>query len=410
MEVWTESQERLEAELGRLNHKASRIGAAPILYKFLRSETRTRTVTETYQGTTTKTSFPVLAHLYEVSGLDIAVDGWTIVGEIHPGDPEPVFITTPHPGTDPVDFSPYRSSPFSCDHCKAKRYRKQTYIIRHTDGREMRIGSACLRGYVGKDQAAIILFRDHIHHRLAGEGEDYWWDDEVLQRRVRPLFRVRDLIVWAEYLKEDMGGWVFKCTGGPSTNRIAADHVREGFLLAPGENFGFKPDLLRKAEESYDRVREFFRKLPPQEPGSFGDKLAAALAVERVPWEFASLTAYAGQWMRSEEAKAEREREAVKSRHVGQIGDRVEMDVDLVHRVTYNNRFTGELAYIYMLKDIDGNRLKWFTGVELDAAVGDILHIRGTVKDHVEYNGAEETVLTRVRVSEEKVDTTGVVT
>jgi len=51
---------------------------------------------------------------------------------------------------------------------------------------------------------------------------------------------------------------------------------------------------------------------------------------------------------------------------------------------------------IYVMEDKDGNGFKRFSsGPELDE--GEFLTLKATVKDHGEYQGTKETVLTRVK-------------
>lgn len=98
------------------------------------------------------------------------------------------------------------------------------------------------------------------------------------------------------------------------------------------------------------------------------------------------------------------------SKYVGSIGAKVEAQVKLVgiHKYTTNFSYYGETNYIYSMEDTEGNIFVWKTTSLLDVTAkngedldfirkGDTMCIRGTVKEHNEYNGTQQTVLTRCK-------------
>ena len=102
--------------------------------------------------------------------------------------------------------------------------------------------------------------------------------------------------------------------------------------------------------------------------------------------------------------------------HIGNIKDRIELTVTLIgdyEFVSYYG-YIENLNHIYTLKDEDGNMFVWKTsntlgmdtmddnGDEIWYGVrkGDKIQIKATVKDHSEYKGTPQTVLTRVKVTE----------
>lgn len=98
------------------------------------------------------------------------------------------------------------------------------------------------------------------------------------------------------------------------------------------------------------------------------------------------------------------------SEYLGNIGDKIELEVRLIGRHKYHTHFTyfGETNYIYTMEDANGNTLVWKTTSLLDVPVkngeeidfirtGDMMRIKGTVKEHSEYKGAKQTVLARCK-------------
>lgn len=88
------------------------------------------------------------------------------------------------------------------------------------------------------------------------------------------------------------------------------------------------------------------------------------------------------------------------SQYVGEIGETVEMNLTLANVFTYKTHFTysGETNYIYKFTDAEGNTLIWKTGKPLHIETGNAVTVKGTIKEHSEYNGDKQTVLTRCKV------------
>lgn len=121
---------------------------------------------------------------------------------------------------------------------------------------------------------------------------------------------------------------------------------------------------------------------------------------------------------KEQEAKMEAERlakEAEKARikalkaisqHVGQVGDKLDLTATFDHTAWFECRsFTGygtTTMYIHTFKDADGNVLIWKTSNGLGSMglqEGDLVQIKGTVKDHSEYKDEKQTVLTRCKIT-----------
>lgn len=101
-------------------------------------------------------------------------------------------------------------------------------------------------------------------------------------------------------------------------------------------------------------------------------------------------------------AKAQAEKAAAAaSRHVGEVGQRLEVTVTAVREAVFYRQvawgYRGqEAVYITTLRDSEGNTFV-VKSPAFRAQVGETLTIRGTVKEHSEYRGELQTVLNRVR-------------
>lgn len=99
------------------------------------------------------------------------------------------------------------------------------------------------------------------------------------------------------------------------------------------------------------------------------------------------------------EKEAAKEKEIKVSNYQGNIKDRITFNFVSCKCVTsfetYINYYVQTLTYIYKFTDEKGNVYIWKTQKNLENEKGTIT---GTVKEHTEYNGVKQTVLTRCKI------------
>lgn len=102
---------------------------------------------------------------------------------------------------------------------------------------------------------------------------------------------------------------------------------------------------------------------------------------------------------RERQERLEAARKAV-SQWVGEVGERIEIKGTFEHTAWYKTRdpFGQEVTrYVHTFKDNQGNKFVWKTGCGVNLEYGNPVELRGTVKDHSEYDGERQTVLLRVK-------------
>ena len=90
------------------------------------------------------------------------------------------------------------------------------------------------------------------------------------------------------------------------------------------------------------------------------------------------------------------------SEYIGNVGDKLELMVKLVAYHTYETHITyrGETHYVYHFCDEAGNSIIWNTTAWQDIDEGKHYMLKGTIKEHSEYKGDKQTVLTRCRIKD----------
>lgn len=97
--------------------------------------------------------------------------------------------------------------------------------------------------------------------------------------------------------------------------------------------------------------------------------------------------------------EAERKAKAEKSSYFGNVGDKVDgLEVTFKNEFFYETQFGGMCIYIF--EDADGHQFKWSTSTGFSTSLEReaVIRIKGTIKEHSEYNGIKQTVLTRCKL------------
>lgn len=110
-----------------------------------------------------------------------------------------------------------------------------------------------------------------------------------------------------------------------------------------------------------------------------------------------------GDAARKAEWESKRQEAAAQSLYVGEQGKRIRLENVKVEavltveatRFSYYDRAEQE---VYLLRDAQGNRLVWRSKkYDVGIAKGDVINLVATVKEHKEFRGERQTVLSRPR-------------
>lgn len=300
----------------------------------------------------------------------------------------------------------YRTTASHCDHCHTSRQRKNTFVVRsQTDGSFMQVGRSCLRDFLGTDNPEHILSLFAILRDIE-ESRGGWcdlgragatWSDEVVNILAVSLAAIR---VW---------GWVSKGQAmGDPTDQLVSTVSRywDAVTPKPSKEQAEVQAKIREAskEDDTDTASEILAWVRGSNETSdymWNLRLACADDIAASPKRVGLIVSAVAAWHRHQdrELKKAQDRELnAASEWQGEIGARLRsIKVRLEMR-----RGLGEGAYgwteLLKLRDEAGNLYTWFTGSEPKIDVGETLLITGTVKDHKEYQGIKETLLTRVKV------------
>lgn len=300
----------------------------------------------------------------------------------------------------------YYTSDSVCEHCNSKRYRRDTFIVMNEETGEFKqVGKSCLKDFTSGMSAEGVaqytaLFEELIEGETpcGGRGESY--------------YPVKEFLMYvAETIKHF--GYVRTQDCGRSTRDRAFDY----YMMEHGGRFLAVEEARLKEEMrsvSFDAKgnAEFAEKalswLDVQEvDNNYMHNLKTACSLEYTSCRnlgiLTSLYPTYNRELEYQAEKAEQERQRALQRaseqnsmYVGNVGDRVEIDVHSFECVTSWETMYG-VTRIYKIVDTNGNVYTWKTSNIISE--DEIVKVKGTVKNHSEYRGIKQTEITRCKVA-----------
>ena len=305
----------------------------------------------------------------------------------------------------------WREAKPTCDHCNTKRSRKDTFIIQTPQGSIQRVGRNCLADFLKEDPSSLVAlaaFEDELR-RCMEEDPD---SDGC----------------WGGGCRWTIGVWHYLTCAFASVEQ-------KGFVKSDCQVDGCCPTksdamfLAEPAPKGNDRqsvaMREDWKKRQPtelHEVETIGALLWIEEEVKKVAahndyvWNLnvalqqrgiernnmglvASLpAAYARHLGREAELRREREgqKELPASKHVGTKGERLQLEVIVTGIHGYVSSM-GEAKSVVKARTLDGSDLVTFTGGKHPPMedIGKTFKVKGTVKDHNDFKGRAQTVLSR---------------
>lgn len=285
----------------------------------------------------------------------------------------------------------------ACDHCGNNRFRKYTYAVQAEDGSVAVVGHTCLRDFLGTDTPASVAARFRFMAELKAFDEDFSGGRGSIPDNAQEL-----LAVTAAAIR--LWGWVPKSApehvGEPTAERIAV-----WYLIAPNKYQKEEQVALEAAicDADYELASRVMEWIASDEAGDsdYIQNLRLILApgaveAKRRGYACSAVAAYQRHLGKLEERRKAAETVAV-SQWVGTKGERLR---GLKLRLESAKGFSGQWGdtLLYKFKDDAGNIFTWFASGSAEIEIGAEVVLDATVKDHKEYNGGRETVLTRGKV------------
>ena len=289
------------------------------------------------------------------------------------------------PGVEVKLDESFRSCAPYCDHCNTTRYRKDLFVFEDADGNQMTVGRNCLADFIGQD-AKNIVARTALYEAFNGLEDD---EDLRLFSGGEPAYNLRSVLAVAHMMIEK-AGFTSKSKALESGTLSTADAV--GLFFAEGRVYNEK-----EGYEKADAVRAWFEENGPY-ANDYMENTRIVLSDGVVfKKHFGLAVASVSTYNRSIAKAAANAVSAAESAYVGAVKDRLRGLEVIVEKTIALGDYGYGMSYLHNLKDAEGNVFIWKTGNN-EFSEGETITIDGTVKEHNEYKGIAQTVLTRCKV------------
>ena len=275
----------------------------------------------------------------------------------------------------------YRKGQGICEHCRTNHKRSKTVLLMNKSGEYKQVGTSCLKEYTGiTDISLVSAFR-----ALDALFEESNIDTGMYTGRPSRKIPIEDyLAACVHYVKSN--GYT------KSLKNEAMDDISHR-------------DLTKSDFEKAKRIRDYFKN------GEFTDDFLHNIHMHMMKGytEEDGLLAYApiayAKEMAKAKAKAEKEKANAMIEYYGNVGEKVKGIAVTGKCLTsytscYGSIYNAVTTFVYQFTDNANHVFIWKTANDIPLNDDGIFNgvISGTIKEHSEYKGTKQTVLTRVKV------------
>lgn len=386
-----------EALVAKYNRKAAKIGSEPIRLNVQGTSLHRRVDPHTDRG------YWAAVSVVTVHGVAPRVAGWALIARVEHTEAGNLVSRAPIGASD-VDLTSYRDAANLCDHCNTVRRRRDTFVLRNEEGALRRVGRNCLADFIRSEdlEKGLPLWTLLCEFsRVGGDDEGEYGprsgggahDYGTLEFLAHAVAAVR------------VEGFTKSGFDGSTKEAVAFSFNRRPDSSLLGERW----DSLQPTPADAARalvVRQWASTTTDSGDYLYNLRIATRLhVVRRNGGLLASAPTAYGRAIEGELAKL-RAAKRPAGKHVGAVGERVELGTLTVIRIRHTESDWGSKA-IVTLTDVAGNEITWFgTGEGAHALnTGDVLEgCKGTIKRHEEYKGRPQTTVSRL-VYKSRVET-----
>lgn len=324
-----------------------------------------------------------------VTGESPKLNGYTFAATIEHTEAGNLLKTVPGAEVPAM----YRTSGPDCDHCRTKRQRNETFVIKHDDGTFKLIGRQCLRDFLGhKDPHAIAEFAT-----LLIEFGEMLRDMDREENFARGTFYYQALEVLTETaMVIRLDGWTSRKTAAEHEGLCATATTVE-WLTRPPVNSEDRELRKRYDVSDSDKARAAAALVWAQNQNAETDYLWNLRIMANLPaWtmkNFGLGCSIIAAYNRTISGEVERAK-AKTSEHFGTVGKREVFTVTVLNVTEIETQFGTSRLVIMM--DKAGNKAKWFASSGVGMEIGGTYDVKATVKKHDVWNNAKQTALNRV--------------
>jgi hypothetical protein len=369
--------EKVQAYITKVNKRAKKLGQKEVTIKIVKEHTETRKHGDE-EYLVNMLDIEIEAEIIKVEGYKFvaSIEHFYEAGNIvHKLDSE---IELP---------KEYFTIDGNCEHCHTNRRRKKTVILMNEEGKFIQIGRSCLKDFIGYDVdsfVSIVGLIESIQAELEEiEGEKFNVGS------YHPIYLMEEYLYFVEQ-EINENGWVSKSN--------ARTYEESTMYLAEKRMLSYKSEDKVIISDFVKEALTWIRNIDADNNDYLHNLQVLCkqeyVRIKDIGFVASLLNAYQKTLDKEKEKKIQQIVKA-KSEHVGTVGKRDVFELTLAKCFGYYTVF----GYMHIFKFIDnnGNTFIWKTSNGLGKEVGDKLKLKATIKEHGEYDGEKQTVITRCK-------------
>lgn len=381
----------VQSKIAKANKKAAALGVAPVVIE------STTPFVKTSKNNLGETQYEKFLRI-DLSYEPLKFGAYTFVATLdHTVGANPIINTVP----EQVVPAEYFTVASRCDHCSTARFRKQTFLFKDDEGYKL-VGRQCLKDFFGVDPTKNI---------------DWFWsigsfgDEEggygLRGENVVPVdFAVALGLVFTKrfgYVGTKQAEAYYQKSGEQASIPTTGQEVRH-FLFAPPiqptpEETQTRREIYAEAAALQEQAQELVKWALEHfagDNGSYAHNVRSLLATDVITARYVSyVVSIIAAHARATEDQAARKVTIKSNEYVGNVGDKLVVEVTVLKLNTFETDFGT--TFLFILADAAGNSLVWFASNNV-LDVGDTVTLKGTVKAQNDRDGRKQTVLTRCKV------------
>lgn len=385
----------MEKKIKRMSSKAKRMGLEEFTMEVVGEELKTFTNSREQEVI-------VPFDVVKVSGEAPQVEGYKIIAMVERANGENIVTRLDEESSVSIEY--LASIDTSCNHCNNKRARKYIFVLENENGELMQVGKACLKDYSNSNYSAETIASyysglDGLFNLEELEDEDIVQGGSGWSEIQIP---VEQILVYSMYLTDKVG-YIPGSHIGITTKTQVHHAIFEPKKLKKTINLPDYEELREKYKSTIEEIVAYYQGLDGE--NQYIHNLKALLKGKTAYWKHAGylVSAYYGYLKTMEKLSSEEKvriaegtKDEQESEFVGEVGVRETFALTYNKTVSYDWAFgTG---YMYFFKDKNGNVFMWGTNKFLEFEKNEELEITGTIKEHKEYRGVKQTIITRCKL------------
>lgn len=322
----------------------------------------------------------------EVSPIIVKLNGWSFVARIEHLSTDSGFVNVlyTNPTGPSIDTSVYHTVSPNCEHCKAKRNRKDTFIVQHDDKSIKQVGSSCMGDFLG------IGVNDFMARAEYASALNAIFNEDNLGSSGRDRTHAISYVLRVAAASVTMCGYISKAVAADRGTSPTSDHVRS-FLGSAKWDEVIPDRFFAESKELHESTLKFCENLAEQDMATLSDYFRNIAVIMKAGYcpdrAIGILGSAVAAYMKTKEREASAKLVTTTSTHQGVVGQKIGLSGPLLLTVVIGRPTSSQYGEGSMIKFVDpsGNLYLWFSTSTLNCVgldEGDQIDAIAVVKKH----------------------------